>query len=94
LKSFNYFFTMVFICEAGLKVSALGLKRYLSDRWNQLDVVIVFLSVMGIALEEMKSDLMPINPTIMRVMRVLRIARGNRVKTDTKKKKKDMNKEK
>jgi len=77
LKSFNYFFTMVFIFEAGLKVSALGLKRYLSDRWNQLDVVIVFLSVLGIALEEMKSDLMPINPTIMRVMRVLRIARGD-----------------
>ncbi len=41
-----------------------------------MDVVIVFLSVLGIALEEMKSDLMPINPTIMRVMRVLRIARG------------------
>ncbi len=39
-------------------------------------MVIVFLSVLGIALEEMKSDLMPINPTIMRVMRVLRIARG------------------
>ena len=31
---------------------------------------------MGIVLEELKSDLMPINPTIMRVMRVLRIARG------------------
>jgi len=46
-------------------------------RWNQLDVVIVFLSVLGIVLEEMKSDLMPINPTIMRVMRVLRIARGS-----------------
>ena len=45
-------------------------------RWNQLDVVIVFLSVLGIILEELKSDLMPINPTIMRVMRVLRIARG------------------
>ncbi len=46
------------------------------SRWNQLDVVIVLLSVLGIVLEEMKSDLMPINPTIMRVMRVLRIARG------------------
>ena len=47
-------------------------------RWNQLDVAIVFLSVIGIVLEELKSDLMPINPTIMRVMRVLRIARGMR----------------
>ena len=41
-----------------------------------MDVAIVFLSVLGIVLEELKSDLMPINPTIMRVMRVLRIARG------------------
>eukprot|EP00095_Tigriopus_kingsejongensis_P007143 maker-scaffold300_size216557-snap-gene-0.14 protein:Tk07143 transcript:maker-scaffold300_size216557-snap-gene-0.14-mRNA-1 annotation:"voltage-dependent t-type calcium channel subunit alpha-1g" len=75
LKVFNYFFTAVFILEAGMKISALGLGRYLHDRWNQLDVVIVFLSIMGIVLEELKSDLMPINPTIMRVMRVLRIAR-------------------
>ena len=50
--------------------------EFLLYRWNQLDVVIVFLSVLGIVLEELKSDLMPINPTIMRVMRVLRIARG------------------
>ena len=34
------------------------------------------VSQLGIILEELKSDLMPINPTIMRVMRVLRIARG------------------
>lgn len=39
-------------------------------------MAIVFLSVVGIVLEELKSDMMPINPTIMRVMRVLRIARG------------------
>ena len=52
------------------------LNIYFHFRWNQLDVAIVFLSVLGIVLEELKSDLMPINPTIMRVMRVLRIARG------------------
>jgi len=46
-------------------------------RWNQLDVAIVLLSVAGIILEEMKSGVIPINPTIIRVMRVLRIARGN-----------------
>ena len=48
------------------------------DRWNQLDVAIVILSIMGIILEEMESDLIPINPTIIRVMRVLRIARSKR----------------
>ena len=90
LKIFNYFFTGIFIIEAGMKVSALGLQRYLSDRlvlvdkghrllfayrWNQLDVSIVFLSIIGIALEEIEGQVFPINPTIIRVMRVLRIAR-------------------
>merc|ERR1719266_2404214 len=75
LKLFNYFFTGIFIVEAGMKVSALGLQRYLSDRWNQLDVAIVFLSIIGIALEEIEGQVFPINPTIIRVMRVLRIAR-------------------
>ncbi|XP_023326004.1 voltage-dependent T-type calcium channel subunit alpha-1G [Eurytemora carolleeae] len=75
LKVFNYFFTAIFILEAAMKVSALGVQRYLSDRWNQLDVGIVFLSVVGIVLEEMKGQVFPVNPTIIRVMRVLRIAR-------------------
>ena len=75
-----------------MKISALGVQRYLSDRWifsqniraksnlfkfrwNQLDVSIVFLSIIGIALEEVQGQVFPINPTIIRVMRVLRIAR-------------------
>jgi len=51
-------------------------ERCVVCRWNQLDVAIVLLSVTGIVLEEMKSGIIPINPTIIRVMRVLRIARG------------------
>lgn len=77
LKIFNYFFTAVFILELFMKLLALGLKLYLKDRWNQLDVAIVFLSIVGIVLEELESKIIPINPTIIRVMRVLRIARGN-----------------
>lgn len=46
-------------------------------RWNQLDIGIVALSIMGITLEELKlSSALPVNPTIIRIMRVLRIARG------------------
>ncbi len=76
LRMFNYFFTAVFIVETGAKICALGFRRHIKDRWNQLDVSIVILSIVGIILEEMESDLIPINPTIIRVMRVLRIARG------------------
>ncbi|XP_069944582.1 voltage-dependent T-type calcium channel subunit alpha-1G [Cherax quadricarinatus] len=79
LQIFNYFFTAVFILESAMKMVALGCRRYFQDseeyRWNQLDVFIVILSVVGIVLEEMKNDIIPINPTIIRVMRVLRIAR-------------------
>lgn len=45
-------------------------------RWNQLDLVIVLLSIMGITLEKIEEASLPINPTIIRIMRVLRIARG------------------
>lgn len=49
-------------------------------RWNQLDLAIVLLSVMGITLEEIEINAaLPINPTIIRIMRVLRIARGTRL---------------
>ncbi|XP_055600094.1 voltage-dependent T-type calcium channel subunit alpha-1G isoform X2 [Uranotaenia lowii] len=75
LKIFNYFFTAVFILEAKMKLVALGLKIYLKDKWNQLDVAIVILSIVGIVLEELETNIIPINPTIIRVMRVLRIAR-------------------
>ncbi|XP_069124372.1 voltage-dependent T-type calcium channel subunit alpha-1G-like isoform X2 [Argopecten irradians] len=75
LKIFNYFFTSVFIIEATMKIIALGMMRYIKDRWNQLDILIVLLSIVGIVLEEMKTNVIPINPTIIRVMRVLRIAR-------------------
>nr|DBA18821.1 TPA: hypothetical protein GDO54_017024 [Pyxicephalus adspersus] len=45
-------------------------------RWNQLDLAIVLLSVMGITLEEIEINAaLPINPTIIRIMRVLRITR-------------------
>ncbi|XP_076846105.1 LOW QUALITY PROTEIN: voltage-dependent T-type calcium channel subunit alpha-1H [Brachyhypopomus gauderio] len=76
LKYFNYVFTLVFVVEAVLKLVAFGLRRFFKDRWNQLDLAIVLLSVMGITLEEIDLNAsLPINPTIIRIMRVLRIAR-------------------
>ncbi|KAJ1062221.1 hypothetical protein K5549_008563 [Capra hircus] len=78
LKYCNYMFTTVFVLEAVLKLVAFGLRRFFKDRWNQLDLAIVLLSVMGITLEEIEINAaLPINPTIIRIMRVLRIARGD-----------------
>ncbi|KAK7167631.1 hypothetical protein R3I94_001884 [Phoxinus phoxinus] len=76
LKYCNYFFTSTFVLEAVLKLIAFGIRRFFKDRWNQLDLAIVLLSIMGIILEEIEiSAALPINPTIIRIMRVLRIAR-------------------
>ncbi|XP_026098606.1 voltage-dependent T-type calcium channel subunit alpha-1H isoform X1 [Carassius auratus] len=76
LKYCNYVFTIIFIIEALLKLVAFGFRRFFKDRWNQLDLAIVLLSIMGITLEEIKMNAaLPINPTIIRIMRVLRIAR-------------------
>ncbi|XP_059185313.1 voltage-dependent T-type calcium channel subunit alpha-1I-like [Centropristis striata] len=76
LKYCNYVFTVVFVFEAILKLIAFGLRRFFKERWNQLDLAIVLLSIMGITLEEIDLNAsLPINPTIIRIMRVLRITR-------------------
>ncbi|OZC10594.1 hypothetical protein X798_02343 [Onchocerca flexuosa] len=75
LKTLNYFFTAVFTLESAIKLVALGVRRFFSERWNQLDISIVILSIAGIIFEEFEALELPINPTIIRVMRVLRIAR-------------------
>ncbi|XP_031718893.1 voltage-dependent T-type calcium channel subunit alpha-1I-like isoform X2 [Anarrhichthys ocellatus] len=76
LKYCNYVFTVIFVIETILKLTAFGLRRFFKERWNQLDLAIVLLSIMGIALEEIDLNAsLPINPTIIRIMRVLRITR-------------------
>ena len=62
--------------EASSKLYALGFGHFFAERWNQLDMFIVLLSIAGIIFEEFEALELPINPTIIRVMRVLRIARG------------------
>uniref|UniRef100_A0A452R209 Voltage-dependent T-type calcium channel subunit alpha n=1 Tax=Ursus americanus TaxID=9643 RepID=A0A452R209_URSAM len=72
----NYIFTVIFVLESVFKLVAFGFRRFFQDRWNQLDLAIVLLSIMGITLEEIEVNAsLPINPTIIRIMRVLRIAR-------------------
>nr|XP_010592629.1 voltage-dependent T-type calcium channel subunit alpha-1G isoform X10 [Loxodonta africana] len=76
LKICNYVFTIIFVLESVFKLVAFGFRRFFQDRWNQLDLAIVLLSIMGITLEEIEVNAsLPINPTIIRIMRVLRIAR-------------------
>ena len=75
MEIFNFIFTIVFTVEFIVKIVAFGPRLYFKDHWNKLDVVIVILSYVGILLEELGSGLVSLNPTIIRVMRMLRVAR-------------------
>ena len=47
-------FTTIFTTEAALKVLALGFYKYLRDKWNCFDIVIVLLSLIELGLANVK----------------------------------------
>jgi hypothetical protein len=79
LQISNYIFTAIFIFEMVAKQAALGLARYhcgLSKNWNNFDVFIVFISILGILIDDViGSDNVPVDPSMLKVLRILRVAR-------------------
>jgi len=83
LRISNYIFTLIFIYELVVKYLAFGCKRFhmgshprSSPSWNNFDWFIVFISVLGILIDDViGADNMPINPSILRILRILRVAR-------------------
>uniref|UniRef100_A0AAQ5YGL0 Ion transport domain-containing protein n=1 Tax=Amphiprion ocellaris TaxID=80972 RepID=A0AAQ5YGL0_AMPOC len=70
----QYVFTLILIIEVLLKLVAFGVIRFLKNRWNLMDVIIVLTSIVSIVFGAMKmSQAFPINPNILRVFRVLRL---------------------
>ncbi|ESO08974.1 hypothetical protein HELRODRAFT_109965 [Helobdella robusta] len=63
----NYVFTGIFTVEAALKILALGLYKYLQDKWSCFDFVIVILSLVEMGLEKVKGL------SILRSFRLLRV---------------------
>ena len=47
-------FTTIFSVEAGLKILALGMYKYLQDKWNAFDIIIVVLSLVELGLDGVK----------------------------------------
>lgn len=45
LNAFNFWFTIIFACDMGLKLIALRFKEYIRDRMNVFDGIIVNLSI-------------------------------------------------
>lgn len=60
-------FTTIFTIEAGLKVLALGLYKYLQDKWSCFDFVIVILSLVELGLSTVKGL------SILRSFRLVRL---------------------
>lgn len=79
LKISNYFFTTVFVVETIMKLIALGVKRYLEEKWNQLDFVIIFATIFCLVLEEVVMDFISVQPTIVIVLKSFMVARVLRV---------------
>ncbi|CAF3798273.1 unnamed protein product, partial [Rotaria sordida] len=76
LEYCNYAFTVVFLLEFIWKIVAIGPSYYFKDKWNQLDLFIVLLSIAGIVMDKMLSrHILPINPILIRVTRIFRITR-------------------
>ena len=60
-------FTAIFAAEAALKIMALGLFKYLQDKWNCFDIVIVILSLVELGLANVKGL------SILRSFRLVRV---------------------
>ena len=74
LKKMDLFFTGLFFCEMSIKIVAFGFvcngkESYLRSAWNQVDFVIVMISLV-VLLAESVPQLRPLR--VLRVMRVLR----------------------
>uniref|UniRef100_A0A7S4PLT5 Uncharacterized protein n=2 Tax=Guillardia theta TaxID=55529 RepID=A0A7S4PLT5_GUITH len=52
----NFCFTFIFVSEATIKMIGLGPRWYFSDSWNNLDFLVVLISVVTIALEFLRGD--------------------------------------
>ncbi|XP_074525801.1 voltage-dependent T-type calcium channel subunit alpha-1H-like [Halichoeres trimaculatus] len=72
---FSYVFTVVFSIEILLKLVAFGVRRFLKDRLNLLDLGILLISLVSIISNNLNlTDRISINPNILRIFRVLSLA--------------------
>ena len=79
LDAGNLFFTWFFICEMTIKLTAIGVKKYVSDKMNWLDGSIVSLSIMEMVLTAVSGGGGNLSAfktiRVLRTLRVLRVAR-------------------
>eukprot|EP01052_Picozoa_sp_SAG31_P011185 SAG31_NODE_628_length_13432_cov_131.456086_13_plen_1393_part_00 len=76
LYGLNIVFTLIFTVELIVKIIALHPTRCFADQWNTFDAIIVFFSILELAIDVLGNDFpVPINPMVLRAFRVFRLTR-------------------
>jgi hypothetical protein len=77
LDVFNNLFSLLFLVELLLKVTAWGFAQYIQDSWNQLDFVLVMSSIGAFIVEViLSSGNLALNPAMFRIVRTARLTRA------------------
>ena len=78
LEYLNLTFTIIFILEAIIKLSGLGIKEYFKSNWNKFDFFVVTTSIIDLFMEyfiNSRISLLRIGPQLIRIIKVLRVSR-------------------
>ena len=82
LETINLVFTIIFILEAGIKLTGFGIKGYFNNNWNRFDFVVVVSSILDLtmsAIFDSNQSMLRTAPQLVRVVRVLRVSRLIRI---------------
>lgn len=78
LEMINLAFTIIFIFEALVKISAFGLKNYFQTNWNRFDFIVALTSSLDLIMTYLLNSslsLLRIGPQLIRIVKVLRVSR-------------------
>lgn len=70
----NQVFTLIFVCEAAIRIFAIGFGHYFKDGWNIFDLLIALGSLVGIFISQ-GTSLQIKGTSILRAFRILRLVR-------------------
>ena len=74
LSQLNAICTFIFVCEAAVKIIAIGCANYVSEPWNVFDAIIVTFAIADWVIS-LEAAVAGNNPTVVRALRLVRIMR-------------------
>ncbi|XP_037081523.1 sodium channel protein para-like isoform X2 [Pollicipes pollicipes] len=74
LENVNLVFIVIFTAECVLKIFAFRW-HYFKEPWNLFDFIVVTLSILGLVLKDIFTQMFNVSPTLLRVVRVAKVTR-------------------